>query len=376
MLDKKYIDELRDAVNSSPIFYEEGGYIDKYNLTCAVMDRLETSVEYLNSHIDKPKTEEELLIFMMFACMVVDASKELLKCYSVPYTDEDEYQYFKHAYIGEPLNLREEDYPTDDKFFEYFRSLTFAHPYETSRARFIPRGEKQYSPWVIVNDNLSSLFTHIENAVGVRIYFNNRSEIQQLYVSFEKLIGYIQNRYVRIVFITEWIKNEVDRKNAAWAEYQITVTDDDIENLENIRTELERRHRTTYEIDKLISYMSCQCTCEQNNEIVEAYRKEVHNAIPQMVEAVNNFNEDIYEIAGMFLNRTPPNVHQMCNYQLEKIFSYLREDEGPSNVEWGLLQAEAFAKEFAKKWVVILPREMSFEEIKMLVTIACISETR
>ena len=61
----------------------------------------------------------------------------------------------------------------------------------------------------------------------------------------------------------------------------------------------------------------------------------------------------------------------MMHYQLEKIFSYLNEEYG--DVEWGLIQAEAFSKEFAKKWVIIKPREMGFDEIKMLTNVACYS---
>lgn len=66
-------------------------------------------------------------------------------------------------------------------------------------------------------------------------------------------------------------------------------------------------------------------------------------------------------------------MHQMGHYQIEKIFTCLNE-EHPSDVEWGLTQAQAFANEFAKKWVVIKPYEMSFIEIKLLVTTACYLE--
>ena len=40
----------------------------------------------------------------------------------------------------------------------------------------------------------------------------------------------------------------------------------------------------------------------------------------------------------------------------------------------GVKQAEAFANEFAKKWVIIKPRSMNFEEIKMLTSVACYLE--
>ena len=63
----------------------------------------------------------------------------------------------------------------------------------------------------------------------------------------------------------------------------------------------------------------------------------------------------------------------MMHYQLEKIFCYLTED-GYGDVDWGLIQADAFSKEFAKKWVLIKPYDMSFKEIKLLVYVACYLE--
>ena len=60
------------------------------------------------------------------------------------------------------------------------------------------------------------------------------------------------------------------------------------------------------------------------------------------------------------------------HYQLEKIYCYL--NDSYANTEWGLKKAEEFANEFAKKWVIIKPREMSFDEIKMLTSVACYLE--
>ena len=46
------------------------------------------------------------------------------------------------------------------------------------------------------------------------------------------------------------------------------------------------------------------------------------------------------------------------------------------DVQWGLRQAQDFANEFAKKWVVIEIGKMDFSEIKLLVTIACYFEAK
>lgn len=71
-------------------------------------------------------------------------------------------------------------------------------------------------------------------------------------------------------------------------------------------------------------------------------------------------------------------MHQMAHYQLEKIYSYLDERsdciDPASNEYWGLQQAYEFSQEFAKNWVTIDVRTMQYDEIKLLVAVACYLE--
>ena len=73
-------------------------------------------------------------------------------------------------------------------------------------------------------------------------------------------------------------------------------------------------------------------------------------------------------------------MHQMAYYQLEKIYSYLdtRSEviDKASNEYWGLKQAYDFSKEFAKKWVKIDIKTMQYDEIKLLVAVACYFESQ
>ncbi|MDR0981356.1 MAG: hypothetical protein LBL85_06265 [Methanocalculaceae archaeon] len=97
------------------------------------------------------------------------------------------------------------------------------------------------------------------------------------------------------------------------------------------------------------------------------------------------------------LSVRPPNMHEGSDYQLEKIFSYLKgklydelscdaceikdylqgkdvTSKVKSNIVWGLWLAELFAKGFARKWVVLNSKQMEFGEIKLLVSAACYFE--
>ena len=90
-------------------------------------------------------------------------------------------------------------------------------------------------------------------------------------------------------------------------------------------------------------------------------------------DALDNYETDVMNDLCNSVLSLRPKAHQMMHYQLEKIFCYLN-DDGYGDIDWGLTQADAFSKEFAKKWVVIKPYEMNFNEIKLLTSVACYLE--
>ena len=123
-LDQKNIDDFRNSINETEIFRRDERYKDISNLFPVVMDRMDSCVSYLNNHATPPETEEELLVFIMYSCMIIDALHQLFRSKPLdlkrPFKDnEDEsYKYFKETCMSAPLNLSNNDCPTDDKFFE------------------------------------------------------------------------------------------------------------------------------------------------------------------------------------------------------------------------------------------------------------------
>ena len=76
-LDQKICDDFRNTINRTPIFMHDERYKSNFNLYCAIMDRVDDSIKYLNEHSESPKTESDFLVFIMYACMVLDAVNEL-----------------------------------------------------------------------------------------------------------------------------------------------------------------------------------------------------------------------------------------------------------------------------------------------------------
>ena len=65
LLNPSFCRDFREAINASPIFSEDPKYMARYHLSCAVMDRLDTCIEKLNTYGEYPDSEEDFLVFMM-----------------------------------------------------------------------------------------------------------------------------------------------------------------------------------------------------------------------------------------------------------------------------------------------------------------------
>ena len=364
--------EFRNAFNETPLFMYNEEYKTCFNLFCAVTDRLESCIEYLNGHAETPKTEEDFLSFVMFSCMVLDAVKHVLKQLDIEKIDKIDY--FQNICLSKPLNIEKHKCPTDDKFFEYLRSIMFAHPFETNRPKFFMKHEIQYSPWVIAN-NPATKFRGIKDGVGVRIYSNKFDEIKDLIFSFVVLKKYIKSQYLLLDLATEKVKEIVSLKEIEWKKHKINRSLDYLDILKEIKDILKLRHEEYYDVETVIRYMGCKNTLKENLTSVERFKQGIIEIIPDLCDAIDSLN---YEMAteklDYILHQRPWKMHSMANYQLGKIYCDLNETQIVSKREWALEQVELFSKEFAKKWVTIIPQEMSFDEIKLLVTVSCYLE--
>ena len=383
-LNPSYCHDFREAINASPIFAYNPSYMARFHLCCAVMDRLDTCVAKLNTYGDYPDSEEDFLVFMMFASMTTDAVKEILSQLGIHkkkdpiYDSGEDYKYFREAYLNSPIYNPDADIPTDEEFFQHFRSLSFAHPAETSRQKFMHKGETQYSPWVIVNRDIARLRGY-EDAVGVRIYTSLKEDILDLRISFAQLKDYVRSRYERISLATKWAYEQIELSNAEWRKNKIDRTQRPIDVLREIDNILDTRFERNYSIKELLRYMECETTNKDNISSVEHYREAIVDIIPALCDAVDNLDHEAVEELCYELFKRPPKMHQMANYQLEKIYCYLGENaspNAPSDVWYGLQQARYFAEGFAKKWVTIDVDVISHIEIQLLARVACYLERK
>lgn len=305
-LDISVINKMRETVNDSTIFYMAKELKDKWNLICVVMDRLDSSVKYLNSISDYPESEEMFINFLTFACMIKDAVIRLYTEIGIQYPYCEDNAYFKSIY--EKNNYPEENSfykarlnpPSDDKFFEYFRALTFAHPFKTDRHiknGLMEEGEVQYAPWVIANKAISKLRGG-DDDVGVCVYSNKYEDSLHLVFSFKLLKAYIKSRYELVNQVTIWCKNEIDKYKKIWSQIKIDRNQPPVNILNEVRNILKERYCHVYEIDEAIEYLSCELTDESNKKSVELYRGYLIKSLDSLCDAIDDIDDVIINIAN------------------------------------------------------------------------------
>ena len=178
--------EVRRIINSSKIFYRDPKEKDNYSLICAVLNRIDDSVNFLNSNDDKLSKDNDIILFIVHACMVVDAVKIMMKNLNMNPDDYDEVNYFKSVCMSDALRVKETECIKDSKFFEYFRSLVFAHPVDTSRAEFLKKqNEIHYSPFLLSEHNSMR-----KNSIGIMIYSSKTPDVKLLYVPHNAIFNY------------------------------------------------------------------------------------------------------------------------------------------------------------------------------------------
>lgn len=369
LLNQQLCDELREVINETDIFVKDEEESKKFHLICALMDRFDTAVKYINEHQNKPDSEAELIIFIVYLCIIkdgIDYIKNVLKI-----EKSEDRKIFKNIYRKDLINITEDEEFNDDKFLSYVRSLLFAHPLYTNRS--IPnslKGEIQYSPYI----SIAPIYRPIDDSIDITIYSNKREFIPSLSIPFKNLKKYIKEKYEELKQVIEGFREIIRKKENKWKKHKVNRNQEAVDVLNDCANILEERYMDTYEINKLITYLTCENSLEENIENVNKYRNEIKRIIPSICDAIDSHDIEKFHTIISFILYVRPNAHKMLHYQLEKIYGYLNYDYDIDNIEWGLKQAGAFSKEFAKKWVIIKPRDMDLDQIKMLTQVACYLE--
>ena len=382
MLDWNLCYSIHDLIDRTNVEKFDPVIGRQFNMICAVIDRVRDSLNYLNEHDTVPRSDDSMLLYFVHACIILDAAKQMHQALGLPYPgadakSPDDFRFFGEAIQQKPLCIPKEKLPTDDKFFEYFRSLVFAHPFETSHARFLDRekGEVQYSPFVI-HGHSSGAAPGEEDMIGVRIYSNIRDDIVDSRLEFKTIQDYIASRYAFLTNVRDHIKGVIERQREEWKRNAIDRSQPVADILRDIVKTLKSRFVDSSLAEDAVCYYTTPLTpgLPENDKWVDGYRKLIEAAVPVWCDLLDSLDhEGLINAMEPLLSPQVPlgNDYNSVGYQLEKIFCHLGEDSDYG--WWAGRQLKEFAAGFAAEWVTIR-RDMSVDEAHLLVTVACFFE--
>ncbi len=367
---------LRNFVTSKKFFYEDPIEKQNYNHICAMMDRVDDGMRYINAHTEVPRTDNELLLFLTHVYIVVDSIKIIFRKLRIDGYNQIERDLPRHLACvckQEPFNLPDEQITTDDTTFEYIRSIAFAHPLDTNKTYLVKQMREDHcSPFVVTQKGFLP-----NGYVGIHVYSDKSEHSLTIKIPYSDLNAYVRERYNLIEYIIRELERRVSERNREWAQRKVRRDRSPIEILEDILSIQEERYIHTYEVRSLISILTCHCTLSENQESLNKVRQDIISIIPALCDAVDNMdNEEFFTLVDRIIDVRPKQTYESFGYHMEKIFAYLNSDAYPSDKNWGLQQADDFSKRFAQKWVKIDVHNMDFEEIKVLVMVACYLEAQ
>ena len=356
----KYATDLRNAVNdrqkqSLENMHEERqtkGPYRAWNRTCAAMDRLEDTLQYLNSlELGKDKRTRSAFDFYDFinnTYIVIDCIKTIGRIFRV-----DNKLIAEIENSTEVFGTRLSENSTDQKYFEYIRALCSVHPLCTNHQQAFLNGNKFHCcPFVSwkstltwFDDENADLMAFIyPSGVGKTIHHG-------LYVSqFEK-------------YLTKWIDiipKIIDAKNTYTdmeyeklrqepVKYLSDFECDVVQYLTYLKGEYCKRfdYGCDYLFDRYRNFFTIKLSDPRNNTALEKYQNAVKYSLGFVRSELQNMSYEGYENSGIkypeswiettlfdLLYNPPPydSDFSKYGYNLEKVY-YLGSDSSYSEYD-------------------------------------------
>lgn len=376
-LNTEILRKLRNKINEQKnISYNKMyGKYRAWDKICAIMNRLDDTVEYLNTiELNTGKYKRSAFDFFDFmnnASVVIACVKELSKIFEV---SDSEIKNSTNIFnkVGSDGN------GTDEKYFEYLRSLCSVHPVETSRHKRYQDNDFECSPYVLWNNSLrlfnddcdiyAVVYTSKDNESFKRvgIYIEQVFKYVEIRVNFiEKIIDYIDT-YQKDMILK--LKKQHIKNDTEFNSY--------IEYLTNLDEEAKDRYGDDhwYSFEYVIKLLQLKLSDSENENKMKLYINALKYAIKFEHNALQNMSNIGYENSGLkyskenietslYIELYSPSSgskeERRYGYNIEKI-QYLSYDSGDSNKDCAYVQLNE-AREFFEKYVSFKNVKSDFE---------------
>jgi hypothetical protein len=292
-LDRKLVIDLRsvitERIHGSVIKRYEKRGTDAWDCICAIMERVEDTVEYLNSiTIEQRKHPRSPFDFFDFICnadVLIGSIDKLAEIYDVDLLPEDR--------VISIFNKRGRNGKgTDKKYFRYLRSLCVIHPLDTSRHKEYQDGEFECCPFVVWNNGQAD---DPQADLWALVYTNDNSSFDKgISIKIPEVIKFIEYRYALLGKVIEGIKVYLQGCDQQFRD-ELMKNPEEFEQYTEYLTYLkeERGKRTgnysDYEIfDYVIRLFGMKISNKRNQALFDEYREAFRIAIAYEHNAVQN----------------------------------------------------------------------------------------
>lgn len=309
----KHASDLRDAVNDRRKQSIDNEHSEKqipgsycaWDRTCAAMDRLEDTIDYLNSlELGKNADYRSAFDFYDFinnAFIVIDCIKTIGKIFRV---DSNLIKSIESS--SEVFGRKLDAECTDERYFEYIRSLCSVHPLCTNHQKEFLNGSKFHCcPYVIWNNRLG---LHDDKNADLTVYIypsekKKKPIFHKLFVSqFEQ-------------YLTRWIDfipKIIEAKNTYTdLEYEKLRQDtvkslaefenDIVQYLNYLKGEYCKRfdYGSDYLFDAYADFFSIKLSDDRNKAALEKFQNAVVYSLGFLRNELQNMSHDGYENTGI-----------------------------------------------------------------------------
>ncbi|MCM3729791.1 hypothetical protein M3226_30120 [Neobacillus cucumis] len=347
---------------------------------CAIMDRLDDTVDYLNGlKLNTGKHSRSAFDFYDFmnnASVVVDCVKELAKIFDV---SDDEIK--KSTDIFNQVG--EDGEGTDERYFEYLRSLCSVHPVETSRHKRYQDNDFECSPFVAWNDG-RIWRKDVCDIYAVVYTSKDGSDHKRVGIYISQIFEYVKTRLEFVAEITNAIDQYHKQVISDFKDRPIKKEkefDNYIDYLRNLDTERSERYGSNYSpFGSILNLFKLKLSNPKNEIKMVLYLNALKYAIEFEYNSLQNMSYEGLENNGLlypkrnvetsiYIELYDPDSESVerrkYGYNLEKI-SYLNYDfASEGDKQWAYEQLED-AMPFLEKYVSFEDAEGDFEHYALV----------
>lgn len=390
-LNDNVIRNFRNTIND----YIDFSLLKKYknndnawNSICALMDRIEDIVIYLNEkELNTGKWNRCAFDFFEFieqAGVLIECIDELYKIYDIKLSRAK--TIFKHKEINEKylLKLKKDNKIAkvgDSNYFEYIRSLSSVHPGKTDRHKEFQFANFEVSPYVVWNGGIYALDPRCNGEIILVTYNNETDQMlinKSIYI--KEIFNFIKYKYYSINYLTKYVKKYYLDEIKTLRDTPIRKRKDlknNLEYLNNLVNESKKRcPNITDEIEEVIDIFNQQITREEN---INKYNKYC-NALLYSMKGIHRQLQNMdfkceSPIDNLLFKLLVGEIHLKNNakmnysYPLQKILD-LKLESGDK--EFALIQYKTLLP-FFNKYIKVTEEDLyqlSYEELYVLSQIA------